>query len=325
VVVFTDQNVTVLASDWGNIVSKRNEEKATLERAAAEGDPGAMLNLGSLSVVEGDVDDARTWWEQAAAAGNTSAMYNLGNLAEGEGDVDDARTWWEQAAATGHPGAMLNLGVLAEGEGDVVGARDWWEQAAATGHPGAMYKLGNLAEGEGEGDVVGARDWYERAAAEGHLDAMFNLGNLAAGEGDVAGARDWWERAAEEGDTEAGTELKRLIEFTEHVKVEREGLDRAIANTPFGNKCEIMANLLILYREEARDNNYENWIKLFNAEETGFTLAFAVHTDMVILKETGEELILQAWDTLCEFIGADINVEYSNLEDMVSSVEKAKS
>ena len=154
----------------GDFVSKKDKEKAKLERAANAGSLDAMYTLGLLAYGEGDVAGARTWWEPVAAGGYPDAMYNLGNLAKGEGDVAGARDWWEQAAAGGYSDAMYNLGFLAKDEGDTAGARDWYEQAAAAGNSDAMYNLGNLAKGEG--DVAGARDWYEQAAAEGDLNAL---------------------------------------------------------------------------------------------------------------------------------------------------------
>jgi len=89
-------------------VSKKDKEKAKLERAANAGSLDAMYTLGLLAEEEGDVAGARTWWEPVAAAGNSDAMYGLGNLADGEGDVAGARDWWERAAAAGNSSALAS-------------------------------------------------------------------------------------------------------------------------------------------------------------------------------------------------------------------------
>jgi TPR repeat protein len=87
--------------------------------AAADGQPKALVNLGTMLVrgtgrPEGpDPSDALLLWEVAAARGEAVAMYNLGVLYEsGLGvtkDLGQARAWYERAAAHNHPGARESL------------------------------------------------------------------------------------------------------------------------------------------------------------------------------------------------------------------------
>jgi TPR repeat protein len=167
----------------------------------------AMVNLGSLERVQGEIDKARRWFIEAQTADHVDAtpgaMVNLGSLEMSQGHVDQARHWYIQAVATDHPDAapkaMFGLGLLEKN--DVAKARDWYARAAITGHsdagPQAMNNLGVLEEHE---DICLSLSWYTQAAATDHPDAapraMKNLGRLADEQGDVEQARHWYTHAA---------------------------------------------------------------------------------------------------------------------------------
>jgi hypothetical protein len=93
---------------------------AELQNAAAEGNPGACLQLGFRHETGDGVDQdyarARTLYEEAAAAGVADAIYRLGKLyQDGLGVGSDpayARDLYEVAALAGVPLAQYNLGIM---------------------------------------------------------------------------------------------------------------------------------------------------------------------------------------------------------------------
>jgi TPR repeat protein len=86
--------------------------------AAADGEPKAFTNLGTLMVrgqgtEKPDIAAAQLLWLTAAARGDPIAMYNLGAMYErgiGVGiDPAIARKWYERAASRGHSDARKAL------------------------------------------------------------------------------------------------------------------------------------------------------------------------------------------------------------------------
>jgi TPR repeat protein len=62
------------------------------------------------------VNSPAFWYEKAAAQDNALAMLNLGNMSlRGEGtkvNYDEARSWYEKAAALGRAEGMTGIGLL---------------------------------------------------------------------------------------------------------------------------------------------------------------------------------------------------------------------
>jgi peptidoglycan hydrolase-like protein with peptidoglycan-binding domain len=86
--------------------------------AAADGDPRALTNLGTLmargqGIEQPDPEAARLLWWAAATHGEATAMFNLGTMFErGIGVAADpatARKWYERAASRNHPQARAAL------------------------------------------------------------------------------------------------------------------------------------------------------------------------------------------------------------------------
>ena len=180
--------------------------------------------LGRAFHKDGDDFRAREMFEKAAAKGNPRAMLHLGILySEGKSfpkDYVKVREWYEKAASYGDIEAMHNLGnQYAAGKGgeqDYRRARELYERAIAGGNLHAAYNLGNLylAGNGAPRDAVKARELFARAAKYGNVNSMISLANLqAAGKGgvkDVASARNWLKKAKELGSAAAAARLREL-------------------------------------------------------------------------------------------------------------------
>jgi serine/threonine protein kinase len=86
--------------------------------AAADGDPRALTNLGTLmargqGIERPDPEAARLLWWAAATHGEATAMFNLGTMFERgisvAADPATARKWYERAASRNHPQARAAL------------------------------------------------------------------------------------------------------------------------------------------------------------------------------------------------------------------------
>ena len=98
----------------------RSLDKAAVryQRAAAEGDPIACLNLGTFHFhgrggVEQSYTESVSWYRKAARLGNTQAMGNLAEcLQQGRGserNLEDVGKWLHVAATLGDTTAQLTL------------------------------------------------------------------------------------------------------------------------------------------------------------------------------------------------------------------------
>lgn len=118
-----------------------SEDRSDLEARAADGDAGAMFNLGSLAHKAGDVETARAWWEKAADAGNPDAMLKLGTLASYAGDIETSRAWYEKGAEAGHGALAHSFLHLLEEE---TRYQRWLEKATDVGSEDAKVALEEL-------------------------------------------------------------------------------------------------------------------------------------------------------------------------------------
>ncbi len=90
------------------------DKVALLQKAAANGQAGAMVQLGQvLATGDGhpqDIEQAAKWMQMAAATGNAEGMFELGRLyRNGTGlprNPVRAYVWLNRAAIANHPGAM---------------------------------------------------------------------------------------------------------------------------------------------------------------------------------------------------------------------------
>jgi hypothetical protein len=123
-------------------------------------------------------------FRKAAALGEPRAMMELGEL-QLEDNPAEAATWFVKAADAGDSGGMLNLGAmyfLGNGVGeDYARAAYWYRKAADAGNVDAMYNLGRMYENgqvAGVKDPTNARDLYTKAAALGNTEAKAGLARL---------------------------------------------------------------------------------------------------------------------------------------------------
>ncbi len=144
----------VYAAGRGDVPDGEREEQALLwlTRAANQGHPGAMAELGSLYMGTDDVMALR-WLRPAAAQGHGGAQGNLGYMYEhGHGlprDDAEAARLYRLAAEQGLAQAQHNLGVMyLHGQGvpkDTAEAARWFRLASDQGHPDAVAALGRTA------------------------------------------------------------------------------------------------------------------------------------------------------------------------------------
>ncbi|WP_411033748.1 peptidoglycan-binding protein [Shinella sp. BYT-45] len=159
---------------------------ASLSKAAGEGDPLALFEIGARYTegrgVATDLKEAARWYELAAARGFAPAEYRLANLYEkGQGverDLDRARRLYEVAANKGNASAMHNLAVLlATGIGDAApdfdAAATWFQKASELGVRDSQFNLAILyARGNGvKQDIEESYKWFAIAARDGDRDA----------------------------------------------------------------------------------------------------------------------------------------------------------
>ena len=159
---------------------------ASLSKAAADGDPLALFEIGARYTegrgVAADLAEAARWYELAAARGFAPAEYRLANLYEKgtgvERDLARARELYEVAANKGNASAMHNLAVLlATGMGtaqpDFDGAAKWFQKASELGVRDSQFNLAILyARGNGvKQDLEESYKWFAIAARDGDQDA----------------------------------------------------------------------------------------------------------------------------------------------------------
>lgn len=162
---------------------------ATMQDAAAAGDPVARYLLGMERLASGDAEGAAVLIRRAAEQGVPAAQYRYSKLLErGEGvpaDLEAARRFTQQAADAGHRRAMHNLGIMyATGSGaqqDYAQAARWFQEAALLGLGDSQFNLALLYEqGLGVEQSPGdAYAWYSIAAAGGDEAARGRAETLA--------------------------------------------------------------------------------------------------------------------------------------------------
>lgn len=56
----------------------------------------------------------------------------------------------------------------------------------------------------------------------------------------------------------------------------------------------------------------------FDYNDLGIPLSIAITQDMVILTDSGEELLEETWSDLCLLFDADVNAEYESIDDLIT-------
>lgn len=85
--------------------------------------------------------------------------------------------------------------------------------------------------------------------------------------------------------------------------------------TNFSEKCSIIGELWLYYREEAEDN--DAWNDFFTINDLALPLAYMIYSGIAIVSGDGsaEEYIDETWEMFCKYIEIDPDGWYQNLEE----------
>lgn len=85
--------------------------------------------------------------------------------------------------------------------------------------------------------------------------------------------------------------------------------------TLFSEKCVILGDLWLYYREESRRN--VNWEYFFDYNDISLPSAYLLSNDLLIASgdKRIENFIDETWEMFCEFIEIDPEGWYRNLEE----------
>lgn len=236
-----------------------SDDIAEVRRLADEGDPVAMLSLGSLLEDQAKLDEAQAWWHKAADLGNSVAMHNLGAFFERKDDLERAQYWWCRAADAGDTQALTEVASAFWRRGNLEEAEKWFRQAIDRGEAVAQYLGGLLYQ---KGDRFEAEAWFRRAAESGDLLSMYNLGTLLRENGDHESAEAWLRKAAVEGSAEAAGSLGHLLEQ----RGEGEDADVWYRKGAEANDAYAMAHLGRRLQERHQDDEAEVWLRKATAQ-----------------------------------------------------------
>ncbi len=178
---------------------------AELLHAAEAGDAEAQNELGRwYGEALPETPYARIWFRRAADQGVPKAMHNLGIVALQDDDRELAIGWFRKAVAAGWRNSFLPLGKLLEGSGDIEGAFATYRAGAERGCSDCEEALSQIiVDKEIEAHYELARSQTMRAAAQGSAVAQTRLGTIyhegLGVERDPGKATALWLRAAEQG------------------------------------------------------------------------------------------------------------------------------
>ena len=164
------------------------DDHADLQKKAAAGETGAMIELAQRAQWNNEHADALKWFRAAAAKGHGFAQFELAKMyREGNGvaaDPAEALRLLQRAAEGGLAVAQIELAErYANGDGvqkNLVTALQWYRKAAQEHHDSAAFAVGEMyVEGRGtKPDVVEGVRWLQRAANLGHEAAAARLMEL---------------------------------------------------------------------------------------------------------------------------------------------------
>ena len=85
--------------------------------------------------------------------------------------------------------------------------------------------------------------------------------------------------------------------------------------TTFDNKCAILSDLWLNYKDEAELADFVEY------NDLGLPLAYLIHTDLVTVNENGISYIDETFNLLCEGVGVDLDGEYESLNELMTFEE----
>lgn len=202
------------------------QARAMLEAAAAQGNDGALFDLGLAQATgqlgyTADAEAGRRLMAKAADAGSRPALDWLTHHHHSAGQGTEARRYNDKAVLAGTARGYFNRG-MAELEGfwglaaDQPTAVGWFQKSAVLGYIGAHQKLAEifLVGLLGQKDGVTGCFHAQVAAAGGSKDAYLWAGQCLehglGGRVDKAQALQWYRRAAAAGSESAQRQLTRL-------------------------------------------------------------------------------------------------------------------
>lgn len=178
---------------------------ADLLEAAEAGDAEAQSALGRwYGENVPNSPYASKWFKRAAEQGLPKAMHNLGVLAFQADDRELAVAWFRKAVAAGWRNSIVPLGRLLQENGDIEGAFETFQAGLRQGCEVSENALSQLiVDKEIEEHYELARAQTKRAAEQGDAFAQTRLGTIyhegLGVEQDPRKALSWWLRAAEQG------------------------------------------------------------------------------------------------------------------------------
>ena len=149
-------------------------------KAAEAGDAEAQTDLGLwYGANVPDTPHIEMWTRRAADQGLPRALHNMGVHAVWAGNNDIALEWFRKAVAADWSNSLFPLGGLLEERGDMRGAFDAYRRGIEKDCADSMDAMSRLIiDGELEKLYPNAHDWCARAVAKGHLQAHVRLAQI---------------------------------------------------------------------------------------------------------------------------------------------------
>jgi len=76
------------------------------------------------------------------------------------------------------------------------------------------------------------------------------------------------------------------------------------------------AEILVQFTQD--EFNSGEYDEFFDYNDLGIPLSIAITQDMVILTDSGEQLLEETWIELCLLFEADPNLEYETIDDLTN-------
>ena len=184
---------------------------AALVRLAEAGVPEAMLALGERHK-DDDPAVALGWLQRAAAQGSPGAITWLGRVHHDAGHLAEAEALFTEAADRGDAVALHELARHALASGHTAKAAELLAAAGRLGNADSLSDLGALRASEGESEE--SERLYREAADAGSIVGASNLGTRLAQAGRTAEAIRWLTVGAEAGNADAALVLASVHEMS---------------------------------------------------------------------------------------------------------------
>lgn len=205
------QGMIMLGREFFSGRLERDEALDWAEKAAAKGEPNAMVLAGAIHAfsffedVASRKKEASRWLKKAAKKENfervdqeyvrlACSCYS----ADAVDDELDALIWCKSSAEAGNLQAMLTIAIAYQETGDFESAISWLEQAMEKDSKfKAMLILAELYEDEASGayrDEEKALALYHQAAEKGSVTALFQIGLNLYRNGEYRAAMDWFDK-----------------------------------------------------------------------------------------------------------------------------------